>query len=86
MSMCRQMNKTAGHVGAYFAGTQGEAAPYKGRITGPKPWTFEGKAPNAYVQEHKDLIASIRAGKPLNESRQVAESTLTAKESSSTNA
>jgi hypothetical protein len=30
------------------------------------------------VQEHADLIASIRAGKPLNELRQIAESTLTA--------
>jgi hypothetical protein len=30
------------------------------------------------VQEHTDLIASIRAGQPLNEGRQVAESTLTA--------
>src|SRR5256885_5775861 len=33
---------------------------------------------NPYVQEHADLIASIRAGRPLNEGRQVAESTLTA--------
>lgn len=31
-----------------------------------------------YVQEHTDLIASIRSGKPLNELKQVAESTLTA--------
>jgi hypothetical protein len=30
------------------------------------------------VQEHIDLIASIREGKPLNEGQQVAESTLTA--------
>ena len=30
------------------------------------------------MQEHTDLIASIRAGKPLNELKQVAESTLTA--------
>jgi myo-inositol 2-dehydrogenase/D-chiro-inositol 1-dehydrogenase len=30
------------------------------------------------VQEHTDLIASIRAGKPYNELKQVAESTLTA--------
>jgi len=28
--------------------------------------------------EHTDLIASIRNGKPLNEGRQVAESTMTA--------
>ena len=31
-----------------------------------------------YVQEHIDLIASIRAGKPLNELRSVTESTMTA--------
>ena len=30
------------------------------------------------MQEHIDLIASIRAGKPLNELEHVAESTLTA--------
>jgi hypothetical protein len=30
------------------------------------------------VQEHADLIASIRAGKPINELKNVAESTLTA--------
>jgi hypothetical protein len=30
------------------------------------------------VQEHADLVASIRAGTPLNEGRQVAASTLTA--------
>ncbi|HEY3789498.1 MAG TPA: gfo/Idh/MocA family oxidoreductase, partial [Urbifossiella sp.] len=33
---------------------------------------------NAYVQEHIDLLNSIRGGKPLNELRQVAESTFTA--------
>ena len=30
------------------------------------------------MQEHTDLVASIRAGKPLNEGRRIAESTLTA--------
>ena len=33
---------------------------------------------NAYVQEHTDFIASIRAGKPLNELKQITESSLTA--------
>ena len=32
----------------------------------------------SHIQEHIDLIDSIRAGKPLNELRTVAESTLTA--------
>jgi len=33
---------------------------------------------NPYVQEHIDLLNSIRAGRPLNELKQVAESTFTA--------
>lgn len=33
---------------------------------------------SAYVQEHIDLIQSIKAGKPLNELQQVTESTMTA--------
>ena len=43
-----------------------------------QPWTFEADETNPYVQEHIDLIASIRNGKPLNEGRQVAESTMCA--------
>ena len=33
---------------------------------------------NPYVQEHIDLLESITAHKPINELKQVAESTLTA--------
>jgi len=46
------------------------------QIKGGDPWRFLGKDPNAYRQEHLDLINSIRAGKPLNEARTAAESTL----------
>jgi hypothetical protein len=49
-----------------------------GNIGGENAWSFEGKSIDPYVQEHIDLIASIREGKPLNEGQQVAESTLTA--------
>ena len=38
----------------------------------------KGGDPNPYSQEHQDLIASIRAGQPINEARNVAESTMTA--------
>src|SRR5207253_2485604 len=41
-------------------------------------WKFPSKSNNGYVQEHADLIAAIRSGKPVNEARQIAESTLTA--------
>ena len=77
-SMCRQMPGCANHVGAYFRGAKGTASPYQGRIDGESTWAYEGKPPNPYVQEHVDMIASIRAGTPLNEAKQIAESTLTA--------
>jgi predicted dehydrogenase len=43
---------------------------------GPR-WRYKGDNPNAYHQEHLDLIASIQAGKPLNEAKAVAEGTMT---------
>jgi myo-inositol 2-dehydrogenase / D-chiro-inositol 1-dehydrogenase len=80
MSMCRQMANVDNHVGAYFTGTKGTADIYKAEIKGEKPWKYDGEISiaKAYVQEHTDLIASIRAGKPLNETEHVAHSTLTA--------
>ena len=84
MSMCRQMANVANHVGAYFVGTKGEADVYKAEIKGEKPWRYldtpgtEISIAKAYIQEHTDLIASIRAGQPLNEAEHVAHSTLTA--------
>jgi predicted dehydrogenase len=80
MSMCRQMANVDNHVGAYFIGTKGEADVYKAEIKGEKPWKFDGEISiaRAYVQEHADLIASIRNGNPLNEAEHVAHSTLTA--------
>ncbi len=47
-------------------------------ITGENAWRYEGKNVDGQVQEHVDLIASIRNGKRLNEGVRVAESTLTA--------
>jgi hypothetical protein len=41
-------------------------------------WRFRDRdAPNPYEQEHADLMDSIRTGKPLNEARAFAETTLT---------
>ena len=79
MSMCRQIEGTTNRIGENFIGTKG-SSDASSRITGATPWTYQKpeRAVNPYVQEHTDLIASIRAGKPLNELRTVAESTLTA--------
>jgi len=76
-SYCRQTKGCAERVEEKIIGTKGVAFGY-GEIKGDRPWKFEGEERNPYEQEHADLIESIRAGKPLNEGRQVAESTLCA--------
>ncbi len=79
-SMCRQTKGCNDRVEERIVGTKGVAWSTSSatRITGAAPWTFEAEEINPYVQEHIDLIASIRKGAPLNEGRQVAESTLCA--------
>jgi len=78
-SSCRQIANTAGRVAERVVGTGGVADP-NGTIQGAHAFRFDADAQpcDPYVQEHADLIASIRAGTPLNEGAQVAESTLTA--------
>ena len=77
LSMCRQQDGTEGYVGEFFIGTKGTSNA-ENTIRGATAWKYEGEEVNPYEQEHADLIASIRAGTPLNEGRQVAESVLTA--------
>ncbi|PYP26755.1 MAG: oxidoreductase [Gemmatimonadetes bacterium] len=79
LSMCRQIDGTASHVAERIVGTHGRSDGHS-VIEGAAPWSWDAQTPrtNPYVQEHADLIASIRAGKPLNEGRQVAETTLSA--------
>lgn len=77
-SMCRQQDGTASRVGEQFTGTRGSSNAFD-RITGRRPWQHpELKGVQPFVEEHRDLVASIRAGRPLNEGRRIAESTLTA--------
>jgi len=79
-AMCRQMDGCLNRVTNQVIGTEGQAK-LEGFDTfwvrGTENWRWEGRV-NPYVQEHADLIASVRAGKPINEGVQVAESTLTA--------
>ncbi len=80
LSMCRQTAGATDNVSERVVGTAGSCFTDGGDavIKGRKAWDNETASPNPYVQEHVDLVASIKAGKPLNEGRQVAESTLTA--------
>ncbi len=82
MSMCRQIDGCANSVSEAVVGTKGMCMTEDRRryeITGTNAWKRPASdEADPYVQEHTDLIASIRAGKPLNELKQVAESVLTA--------
>jgi len=80
VSLCRQTPGCADRVSERLVGTKGVAYLNGGTsfIRGENPYKFEGEATNPLVQEHADLIAGIRAGKPLNEGVRIAESTLTA--------
>ncbi len=77
-SQARQINGCQGKVEEAVTGTLGQSncvnfiQPRKGEA-----WRFRGKRTNPYQQEHEDLIASIRAGNPINEAQNVAESTMT---------
>jgi predicted dehydrogenase len=83
--MCRQIPNAAVDVGNVIHGTTGNchigAANAGSQIfdrSGNKVWEMEGSIADAYKQEHKDLIDSIRAGKPIVELAQMADSSLTA--------
>jgi predicted dehydrogenase len=82
LSMCRQIPGCDNNVSEAMVGSKGTCLTQDRRyyqIKGEKEWSFPVRQDNApYVQEHTNLIASIRAGKPLNELKNVAESSLTA--------
>ncbi len=80
ISTCRQIEGADHRVSERVAGTKGWSnccgliSDYKGN----KIWEYTGPNPDPYVQEHTDLIKSIRSGTPLNEGQRIAESTLCA--------
>ncbi len=78
-SQCRQLAGAYGRVGEMFTGTDGICLG-GGKLQGKDVSIPEIKmdSGNAYVQEHVDLIRGVMEGKPVNEARQVAESTMVA--------
>jgi predicted dehydrogenase len=78
-SMCRQINGTYSRVAEVFSGAAGQAwgDEYgKGDVQQQYRMPDTPYVGNPYVQEHVDLIRSIREGKPLNEATAVGTSTL----------
>jgi predicted dehydrogenase len=80
ISMCRQIDHCVNSVSEYLIGTKGHAHVDAYVINGQRAISDEAdrSATDPYVQEHTDLIESVRKGRPINELKNVAESTLTA--------
>ena len=81
LSQCRHQRGCWNQVAEFAAGTKGNAMTSGGRaqmeIEGKK-WRYRGEPIDPYQREHDELFAAIRAGKPYNEAKYGAESTLTA--------
>ena len=77
LGMCRQINGCTDRVAERVVGTNGTSN-CQSIIEGRKPFEYKDDATDPYVQEQADLIASIRESNPINEGKQVAESTMTA--------
>jgi predicted dehydrogenase len=76
-SMCMHIPTCTSNVSEAIIGTKGTCRPDRYAIN-DKRVPLEGKETDPYVQEHTDLIESIRTKKPINELKNVAESTMTA--------
>lgn len=83
--MCRQIPNTKSGRETVVHGTKGLARIAAGSGTntiedrdGNEIWSMKGSIAAAYEQEHKDLIDSVRAGNPIVELEETANSSLTA--------
>jgi predicted dehydrogenase len=74
-----QIDKATHRQSYRIVGTKGQAYTDAGNfiIDGAKPFKYDGPQPSPVIQQHADQIAAMRAGRRLNEGRQVAESTMT---------
>ena len=82
-SFCRQIpgcdnyvaEEIYGSKGILRTGNRNRLYSYDGELLGD---FSDPQGHNPYVTEHTDMVASIRAGAPLNEAARIAQSTLTA--------
>ena len=64
-------------VSDIILGTKGRAYLMKNRIEGETNWRYKGAKVDPYQKEQDELFASIRSGKPINNGRYMALSTMT---------
>jgi myo-inositol 2-dehydrogenase / D-chiro-inositol 1-dehydrogenase len=78
LSMCRQIAGCANDVSETIVGTKGQWTSHQYRFSGATSDRIRDDRKDPYVLEHVDLLEAITSRKPINELKQVAESTLTA--------
>jgi len=82
MSMCSQIEGSTPRVGERVLCTKGaiyttRAEGYIDNIKGQRIYKYDGEIHSGEVAQYANLIKSIREGKPLNECKRLAESTMT---------
>jgi predicted dehydrogenase len=78
-SQCRQIDGCWNSVSEAVVGSKGTSNPGGSiSVKDGEKWSAPGGGKNPYVQEHIDLIAAIRTGNYINETKNVTDSTLTA--------
>jgi myo-inositol 2-dehydrogenase/D-chiro-inositol 1-dehydrogenase len=78
-SYCRQIPKCFGEVSDHVFGTKGSAQLMEHTIAaGKENWAYTGRNPNMYQQEQDEIIAALRAGKPINDGISAANSSMMA--------
>jgi predicted dehydrogenase len=81
-SYCRQQAGVANEVSDFLYGTKGVCEVMKHKITGENSWSYKGRRQerkgDMYQNEHDELFASIRSGKPINNGDYMCKSTLMA--------
>jgi len=75
-SECRQIPGLPTNISEHIIGEKGSWDSRTGFSKDGKVEKVQAKGRNPYVQEHADLIAAIRSGKRINETKNVAESTM----------
>jgi len=75
---CRQQAGCPTDVNDHLIGTKGSCQVMKHEIEGQNRFDYRGPKGDMYQQEHNELFASIRSGKPINNGEYMARSTLMA--------
>jgi hypothetical protein len=78
---CRSQPGCHNENADYIIGASGICTIGRGRVPiihGETEWRYEGEKNNMYQTEHDEFLASIRAGKPINDGARMAHTTLMA--------